>query len=269
MFSVAGLELEREVLFKGRSFSSFGHVVSAISTLLDRKARKNGVTRHLASTLKYTGACTYTYPKSHPGDLLGFTCKIVPNEQAFRLWIAGSSQDTEMLVTRLNARESLCIAIRKSQEQAAQTRGTHRKSKHAPALAGTNGRLKRHFRNSSLRLDMAASAIAYALSLTKEAVRTELLESLAQNTAGVATLRRGRFVFRVEFPMYGHGLFDVSGDLLFFSTNDNGHRAYQRVRRFLKKRLNKNRKVDQERREMVLAARRQRRTVEALFRKCA
>jgi len=269
MFTVTDHELERVVLFKGRDFSSFGHVVSTISTLLDRKARSNGVTRHLASTLKYTGECTYTYPKRHPGNLLGFTCKVVPNEQAYRLWIAGSSQDTKMLVTRLNARESLCIAIRKSQERAAQTRGTHRKPEHAPAVAGANGRLKRHFRNSSIRLDMAASAIAYALSLTKVAVHSELLESLAENTSGVATFRRGRFVFRIEFPVYGRGLFDVSGDLLFYSTNDNGHRAYRRVRCFLRKRLNQNRKVDQERRDMVLASRRQRRYVEALFRKRA
>ncbi|MES2931757.1 MAG: hypothetical protein V4682_03645 [Patescibacteria group bacterium] len=269
MYTVTGHELERELLFKGRGFSTFGHVVSAISALLDRKARGNGVTRHLASTLKYTGACTYTYPRRHPGNLLGFTCTIVPNEQTYRLWIAGSSSDTEMLVTRLNARESLCIAIRKSQEQAARTRGTHRKLKNAPAHAGANGRLKRHFRNSSIRLDMAASAIAYALSLTKETARSELLDSLAQNTAGVATLRRGRFVFRVEFPVYGRGLFDVSGDLLFYSTNDNGHRAYRRVRCFLRKRLNQNRKSDQERRDLILASRRQRRTVEALFRKYA
>lgn len=267
MFTVTSHELGRELLFKEKSFSGFGRVVSVISALLDRKARSNGVSRHLASTLKYTGVCTYTYPRRHPGTLLGFTCQIVPNEQTYRLWIAGSSPDTEMLVTRLNARESLCIAIRKSREQAARTRGTHRKPKRAPAHAGANGRLKRHFRNSSIRLDMAASAIAYALSLTKGDVRCELLDSLSQNTTGVATLRRGRFVFRIEFPLYGHGLFDVSGDLLFFSTNDNGHRAYQRVRRFLKKRLNKNRKVDQERRELVLASRRQRRTTEALFRK--
>lgn len=270
MFAAHGSGREREITSGARPFTTINQVVSVIATLLDRKARKNGVVRHLASTLKYTGACSYVYPKSRFARRTGFSCRIVPNEQIFRVWLAAESDDTEILIKRLNARESLCIAIAKSKERAKATRGTHKKRHGAArAIAGASGRLKQHFRKSPITLDLAAQAIAYATNESKVDVYRELYASMELNGGSIGTIRKNRFVFRVELPTFGHGLVDINGYVSFSTTNDNTHRAYQRIRRFLKRRLNRVRKKDRERQELVLAARKQRRMQEALFRKYA
>ena len=249
-----------------KSFT-FPQVSNVINTLLDRKARNNGVGRHLASTLKLTGECHYLFPHRMRGNELGFSCRVVSNESLYALGLAGEESNVDFLIRRLNARESLRIAIYRGQELAKQTRGTHKKGTPLKAVAGASRvRQKRHFQNSDVRLEVLVRAIAHAGRLTTSRVHGELMETLQRN-GSVATLRVGSFIFRVEFPTYGrNSLVDVSGSLLLYTTSDNSHPAYRRLRNFLRKHFNSERKETNIAREIVLSTRRYRRTQQILLR---
>lgn len=216
-----------------------------VDGLLDRRARNNGVGRHLLSLLRMKGMFQHHF-SGNSGDL-GFMAYKTPSNQ-YAVSLFGDYRHG--LVNQLNRPGECSLAIAQMRSMRAERRrlralGLYRdpvRPNTPRALVGANVNLKRHFRNSTLTYLDAVLVIAHAARLNRDWVQKRLLRSL--DVRAIASLRlKGGFVFRVDLSHKFRGLLDLSAPVELRTTNDNRHLAYRRLRNSLRKRLKRERRA--------------------------
>lgn len=214
-------------------------VTLLINTLLTRKERNNGIGRHLLRWLSQDGFCRHDAPKGK--HTTGFYCARV---QEGRYSVHFFGEKTSEWLERLNAPSAQKNALQASRLTRRERRRLRAlgewqdspKVRLPRPLAGANGGLKHHFKNTKVTFEQVVSAIARATRLRLEWVQRRLFESLDHR--GVVTLRlRGGFVFRIDTVDEFRGILDFNTLVQIRTTKDNRHAAYRRLRRYLKRGL--------------------------------
>ncbi len=215
---------------------------SIIRSLLTKRSRGNGGGRRLLQELRRQGWCHHS--TSHPQDRrLGFSCTAHPSGYTFK--ITGHPYSVGMQLFSQHQRVAAHEASKHRQNvrRDAYAEGTPKPAKWVPpfrALAGAAANLRQHFKQSKLTFGDAAAAIAYAARKSPKWMVCELMESL--DLRSVASFRLpGGFVFRVDIKGEKRNALMVGlhTPTLIWSTDDNKHGAYRRLRAKLRQIMNK------------------------------
>ncbi len=227
--------------------SKFGleEIKTIINSLLGKKARNNGVGRHLLSSLRIQKTCRHDF--STITGSLGFFSQAL-NNGTYSITLFGDYPHE--LLDRLNRCGSQARAIARTKRLRDARKWKRSLGKyHEPvrqqiprALPGSGDSLKRHFRHSEITLSQAITAIARATEFDQRWVRRRLYRSLDERS--VASIRLpGGFVFRVDLLRCYRGLLDLSAPVEIRTTKDNTHKAYRRLRNASRKLLQHEQKL--------------------------
>ncbi len=227
-----------------KSEFTFGQVKTILESLLDKKARNNGLGTHILRSLQLSGTCWYNFPRN--SEVIGFSCESTESG-TYSVHLMLTRADT--VVEKLNRTQQQASAIAATRAAQAERRrlrslGVYKKppAKVLPSLAGASANLKRHFRNSIITFAEATSAIAYAAKLDQASVRQKFVGSIDERA--VTTLRlKGGFVFRLDLEIAHQGLLNFNGKVEIRTTRDNTHSSYRRLRNVLRKMLKRERKA--------------------------
>jgi hypothetical protein len=241
-----------------------------IDLLLDRKSRNNGTGRQLFGALRATGFCSYTHERSHWNGR-GFMCfRAAGTVDQYHLQLVGDyvADLLRFLNTDDRATFARKAAITKAflKERASPPlpKGALRIWKLHP-LAGAGADLRRHFHHTHLDWRDATSIVARAARLSLSMVDQKMRRSL--DVRGAAVLWVGTsFVFRINISYTYRGLLDLDAPVELFSTKDNQHAVYRRLRTMMRKHLKRERRADKQRQILFRRLQKLRRMEKVLFR---
>lgn len=230
---------------------------SMIRLLVTRKERGNSVHKYISRKLKRNGSCLYSTWSQSTRSEVGFYAIEDARKNQYSLYLFGA--DAITFLKRLNEPKLHIQSIeafrgkRKIRKEIREQDGYKKpvRVKQSRSIAGDNGRLSRHFQQTSITWKDAVAIIVKVTRQPRWKVDSRLKKSIDERSVAILWVSK-KFVFRLNIkelftvPSFAQEnlgadvevkIFTVNNDtkVEFYSTKDNADKKmYRRLRRVFK-----------------------------------
>ncbi len=229
---------------------------------MTKKERGNGLATHLSHVLDATGICSYELWNSQTKTRCGITCqRNIDAPHAYRVFLWGIGKDN--ILARMNEAWERALMLQTScvlHEVRRRLGGQFTEC--LPKCRPRTPSLKQHFRHS--RLTWHDAVIVVGRAVRREAAWIHRRMCRAINANGSALIRIKTFVIRIDIVDKFSSLVSTDMQVELWTTDDNTHAIYRRMRNRLRQSLKRERKEKVRAREQVREWRERLRRMRAL-----